>query len=197
MDEGVKNYTQSNRGKREGRQAKRQAARQAGRKGRQGLRKANAPSNKGKPEGAQWETRRDPREGGHPTMGDTRRQDPWEGGHHPTKERHWETTETRRQGEKRFQEADTPSNKGKQEGRQGETRPWESGHTIQQRAAKGQDSREGGHTIQKRETRRGTMEDNKILGNPDTLSNKGKQELVKWETKRQTRPSGIRTRHLT
>ena len=51
----------------------------------------------------------------------------------------------------------TQGNKSGDNGRQGETRPREDGHTIQHRHR--QDPREGGHTIQQRETRRGTMGD--------------------------------------
>ena len=67
-------------------------------------------------------------------------------------------------GDKTLGKADTPSNKGKQEGRQGETRPQEGGHTIQQREARKKTSCE--------------TRGDKTLGKADTQSNKGKQEGV-------------------
>ena len=96
--------------------------------------------------------------------------------------------------------ADTPSNKGKQEGVQWETKGAkgrqdlrEGGHTIQQKETRRQwetkgrqeDHREGGHTIQQKETRRQWEKrgDKKTIGKADTPSNKGKQEEAQWETK--------------
>ena len=104
----------------------------------------------------QGETR--PREGGHTIQqGETRRETrgetrPQEGGHTIQKgnkkgdkgrqgdktlgKRTHHPTKGNKKGDKGRQDlgkADTPSNKGKQEGRQGETRPRESGHTIEQR----------------------------------------------------------------
>ena len=108
----------------------------------------------------------------------------------------WET-----RGDKTLGKADTPSSKGKQEGRLWETRPQEGGHTIQQREARKKTSCE--------------TRGDKTLGKADTQSNKGKQEGVQWETKadtpsnkgkqegrqavrqRETRPSGRRTHHPT
>ena len=94
------------------------------------LGEADAPSNKGKQEGVQWQTR----------------------------------------GEKTPRKADTPPNKGKQEGVQWETRgdnTFGKADTPSNKRKQGStlgdkvipDPWEGGHTIQQRETRRGTMGD--------------------------------------
>jgi len=71
-------------------------------------------------------------------MGDKARQDPWEGGHTI------QQRETRRGTT--LGKADTPSNKGKQEG-------------VYLGIKERQDLREGVHTIQQRERRRGTLGD--------------------------------------
>ena len=77
-----------------------------GDKGRQDLRKADTPSNKGNKK---------------ETMGDKGRQDPLDGGHPSNKGKQegvqWET-----KGGKTLGKADAPSNKGKQEGVQVETK---------------------------------------------------------------------------
>ena len=106
-----------------------------GDKGRQDLGKTDTPSNTGKPEGVQWETmgdngRQGPRPSGrrthHPTKakkkkGCNGRQNSQEGGHtiqqRESRRGIWET-----RGDKTLGKADTPSNKRKQELRQGETR---------------------------------------------------------------------------
>ena len=130
----MQNPTTHHKGKQEDRQAGRQegrpAERQAGRQGRQNLGKADTPSNTGKQEGRQWETKGEtkPREGGrtiqHRTLqahmwgnngrqGETR---PWEVGH-TVQHRHTCEETMGDKGRQDVEKADTPSNKGKQEGR--------------------------------------------------------------------------------
>jgi len=129
----------SNKGKQEGAQWET--------KGDKTLGKADAPSNKGKHEGSQWETRGDntlgkadtpsnegnqegvrgkgetrasdiqQRETRRGTMGDKRRQDPRQGTPSNKGKLRRGTV-----GDQTLGKADTPSNKGKQEGVQGETR---------------------------------------------------------------------------
>ena len=159
-----------------------------GDKGRQGLGKAETPSNTGPNMGKQWETR-----------GDT----PLKGAH------------TWRQGETRPEKADTPSNKGTHVGPPWETRPREGGQTIQHRHTHGEtmgdNGRQGGtwlwegahaHHPQGDGWREGETNLEKAdtpsteahmwgdNGKADTPSNKGQQEGVQWET----RPSGIQAR---
>ena len=92
-------------------------------------------------------------------MGDKGRQDPREG-RHAIQQR-----ETDR-GDKTLRKADTPSNNGKQEGvrGKGETRASDIQQRETRRGTMGedkrrQDPRQGGHTIQQRESRRGTTGD--------------------------------------
>ena len=100
-----------------------------------------ADNNTGTHVGRQWETRVDK------TLG--RRT------HHPTRAHMWGD-----KGRQDLGKADRPSNKGKREGRQGETRPRKGGHTIQQRETRGKTRPpEGGHTIQQKKARRETMRD--------------------------------------
>ena len=121
--------TPSNKRKQEGRQWETRGDKNVG--------KADTPSNKGKQEwghagrkgetGRQWETRGDKtpgkadtpsnkREIRRGTMRDKRRQDPREGGHtiQQRESRRGIPLETR--GDKTLEKADTPSNKGNQEG---------------------------------------------------------------------------------
>ena len=94
-------------------------------------------------------------------------------------------------GGKGLGKADTPSNTGTHTGRQWDTRRdtgvgrrthhpkgdrWRQGETRPQ---------EGGHTIQQRKTRRGTMgnKGDKTIEKADSPSNRGKPEWVQWETK--------------
>ena len=189
-----------------------------GNKGDKTLGKADSPSNKGQQEGAQWETketRPSGRRTHHPTKGNKkghngkqRRQDPREGGL-TIQQRATRRGTMGNKGDKTLGKADSPSNKGQQEGAQWETKETrpsgrrthhptkgnKKGHNGKQRR---QDPREGGLTIQQRETRRGTMgnKGDKTLGKADSPSNKGKQEGAQWETK-ETRPSGRRTHHPT
>jgi len=76
-------------------------------KGDKTIRKAGTPSNKGKQEGAQWETKGDKTPGKAETPSNKRQQEGVQ----------WET-----RGDKTLGKADTPCNKGKQEGAQWETR---------------------------------------------------------------------------
>ena len=187
----------SNKGKQEGAQWET--------KGDKTLGKADAPSNKGKHEGSQWETRGDntlgkadtpsnegnqegvrgkgetrasdiqQRETRRGTMGDKRRQDPRQGTPSNKGKLRRGTV-----GDQTLGKADTPSNKGNQEGVQWET----SGDKRGTLGDKGrQDPRKGGHTIQQRESRRGTVQSqtrgDKTVGKADIPFNKRKQ----WETK--------------
>ena len=114
----------------------------------------------------------------------------------------WQT-----RGDKTLEEVDTPSNKGKEEGRRWETR---RDKTLGKADTPSNKEKQEGR---QRETRR-----DKTLGKADTPSNKGKQEGRPWETKgrqdpregghtiqqRETRretmgarPSGRRTHHPT
>ena len=141
------------------------------------------PSNKGKQEGAQWETKGGKTLG--EKLGDKERQSlgkadtpsnkgmrekSWETSWEASWKTSWETSwegrhiiqqrEANKKGDKGRPnpgKVDAPSNTWKQEGRQGETRPGE-----------------GGRAIQQRETRRETRGD-KNVGKADTPSNKGKQ----------------------
>ena len=105
--------------------------RQEATRGDKTLGKADAPSNEGKQEGRQGETRPLGRRTHHPTKGnkkgkgDKGRQDPREGGHtiQQTETRRCTREQGETKGDKTIGKADTPCNKGKQEGRQGETRP--------------------------------------------------------------------------
>ena len=122
-----------------------------GDKGRQDLGKADTPSNTGTHVGRQWE-------------------------------KSWETRGEK--GRKGLGKADTPSNTGTHTGRQWDTRrdtgvgrrthhpkgdKWRQGETRPQ---------EGGHTIQQRKPRRGTMgnKGDKTIGKADSPSNRGKPE---------------------
>ena len=155
-------------------------------------------------DGRQGETRR---EGGHTIHQRKTKGDTWgdktsgRQTHHPTQAHMWGGN-----GRQDSREGDTPCKKGKQAGKQWETR--------------GARPPEGGHTIEQSETRRGTMETrtvtmgDKTHGKADTPSNKEnkngyngrqdpregghaiqqrEQERVQWET----RPSGRRTHHPT
>ena len=138
---------------REGGHTIQQRQRRTGTMGDKSLGKADTTSNKGKEEGVQWETRPSGRRTHHPTKakrkGYNGRQDPREGGHTIQQRQRRRGT----MGDKTLGKADTPSNKGKEEGVQWETRP--SGrrtHHPTKAKKKGyngrQDRREGGHTIQ-------------------------------------------------
>ena len=137
------------------------------------LRKADAPSNKGKQEGVQWETRPSERRTHHPqrettrgTMGNTLgkasnkgKQEgvQWETmgdktvgkANTPSNKGSQEGVQWEAQGDKTLRKADAPSNKGKQEGVQ-----WAMGDKGKQerRGTMGdkwrQDLGEGGHAIQ-------------------------------------------------
>ena len=148
---------------------------------RQGeTRPRDTPSNKGKQEGVEWETKGDKtlreadtadkalgRRTHYPAKGnlegDKGNNTSGRRIHHPTNETRRETMgDNGRQG---LGKTGTPSNKkGRQAGRAArrQTKP-----------------REGGHTIQQMETRRRQGETRPR----DTPSNKGKQEGVEWETK--------------
>ena len=113
-----------------------------GDKGRQDVEKADTPSNKGKQEGVQWETKGDKTSGRRThhltqhrhkcgqtmgSMGEKGRQDLGKADrtHHPTQAhmwgdngREWGTMgDTWRPGRQDLEKAGTPSKKGKQEGR--------------------------------------------------------------------------------
>ena len=169
------------------------------------LGKADTPANEGKQEGVQAETegdktlgkRKDPQEGGRTiqqretrrgTMGDKGRQDPWEGGHTIQQRETKRERETR--GDKTRGKADTPSNKGKQEGvrgnkgRQGETKP--SGrrtHHATKGNKKGDNGRQGETRPPGRRTHHPT---------------KGKQEGRQWGDKGRQDPweGGHTIQHL-
>ena len=122
-----------------------------GDKGRQDLRKADTPSNKGNQEGAQWETketRQSGRRTHHPTEGNQneyneRQRETRPSGKADTPSNNWqqEGAQWETKGDKTLAKADTPSNKGQQE------RP-----TMGDKGR--QDPREGKHTIHQKETRR-------------------------------------------
>ena len=158
-------------------------------------------SNKGKQEGVQVETKGDKTLGKrahHPTKGGKKgynqRQNLREGGHTI---QHRKTRGT--MGDKGRQ--DRPSNKGKQEGVQWETRGARpSGrrthHPTQENKKRNNGrQRETGHTIQQRETRRGTGD--KTPGKVDTPSNKGKQAGRRWETRPREGGHTIQERETT
>ena len=147
-------------------------------KGRQDVEKADAPSNTGTSVGRQWETMG--------SMGEKGRQDlgkadtPSNTGTHVGRE--WGTMGDGwgrgDQGDKTSKRRAHHPRKGNKKGggsngrRQGETRPWEGGHTIQhKRILWGDNGRQ--------EKTRG----DKSLGKADMPSNKGKQEGIQWETK--------------
>ena len=140
-----------------------------GDKGRQDVGKTDTPSNKGKQEGG-WETRGNKTSGRrthHLTQADKGRQD--------------------RGKADKPSKAEASSNTDTHVGRQGETRPWEGGPTIQHRHTCGDNGRqfgdkmsarrtqhvgrkweirlrEGGHTIQHRHTCGETVENNRRQG---------------------------------
>ena len=155
-----------------------------GDKWRQGGRRTHQPT-KRKQEGRQDPRKKETRRG---TMGDKRRQDPRQ-----SKPSNKGKLRRGTMGDQTLGKADTPSNKGNQEGVQGRQDPRKGRLTIQQREQEGvqwtmggkgrQDPRKGGHTIQQRESRRGTVQSqtrgDKTVGKADIPFNKRKQ----WETK--------------
>ena len=135
-----------------------------GDKGRQGLGKADTPSNKGKQEGRQT---------GRQDLGGRRT-------HHPTKGNKKEDSSWETRGETRWETS---------WGDRG-TRPWEGGHTIQQRETKGRETLgDKADTPSNKGKQEGRMGDKgrQGLGKADTPSNKGKQEGVQWDNGRQKR----------
>ena len=233
----MQNQTTHHKGKQEerqvgrqtGRQEGRQAGTQAGRRGRQNvgeaghtiqhretrretrgrqdLRKADAPSNTGTHVGRQWETNTGTRKKtmGHKGAQGLLKADMIQGG---DTIQHWhQCRETMGDdGETRPRKADTPSSTGTHVGRQWETmacnrRQGETGnkkgHNGRQLGDNGKQwktrqgktrPRGGGQAIQHRRTCEETMGDKgrQDIGKADTPSNKGKQE-GRWETRR-TRP---------
>ena len=104
--------------------------------GRQGLGKTGTPFNKkGRQAGRAARRQTKPREGGHPIqqMETRRRQGETRPRDTPSNKGKQEGVEWETKGDKTLGEADTPSNKGKQEGRQWRQggRPREGRHTIQ------------------------------------------------------------------
>ena len=169
------------------------------------LGKADTPSNKGKEERVQWETRASGRRTQHPTKakkkGYNGRQDPREGGHNiqqrqrkrgtmgdktlgkadtPSNKGQQEGVQWTPRGDKTLGKADTPSNKGKEEAVQWETRP--SGRRTRHptKAKKGCNERQGPRPSGRR-TRHPTKGIKKGYN--------GRQG--------ETRPSGRRTHHPT
>ena len=190
----MQNQTTHHKGKQEDRQAGRQegrpAERQAGRQGRQNLGKADTPSNTGKQEGRHWETKGEtkPREGGrtiqHRTLqahmwgnngrqGETR---PWEVGH-TVQHRHTCEETMRDKGRQDVEKADTPSNKGKQEGR------WE------RRGNKTSGRRTHHPTQADKRRQRGKADTPRLRHHPRQAHMCGD----KWETKREDKTSKRRT----
>ena len=133
----------------------------------------DTPSNKGKQEGRQWETK------GNKT--------PERRTHHPTKGNEKGYNCRHDKGRQDLRKADAPSNKGRTLGRSraGSPPPLHIQQRETRRGTSGdkgrQDPGEGGHTIQQKEARTGTMKD-KIFGKADTPSNTGKQEKEQWKT---------------
>ena len=154
-----------------------------------------APSNKGKQEGVQWETKGDQTLGKADTTSNKGNQ---EGVYH------WRQGETRPL-RRRTHHPTKGIKKGYTIGDKGRQDPREGGHTIQQRESRrGIPETRGDKTLEKADTpsnkgKQWETKGDQTLGKTDTPSNKGKQEGRQGKTKRNKtlRPSQRRTHHPT
>ena len=137
-------------------------------------------------------------------LGDKGRQDPREGGHTIHNGRQWET-----RGDKTLGKADTPSNTGTDNGRQGETLgdKGTQGDTRGHKGTQGETRPSGRRTHHPTQAhmwgRQWETRGDETLRKADTPSNTGTHMGRQWETsgdkgrQGETRPSGRRTHHPT